>query len=168
MLDLGFRTHDFGRKFDNADQIGEIVSGYRKNACLHFAPYKVLDNAPKPMNDKWASDTRKALSAHGVRVAILGCYVNPVHPDPEVLKQELQKFENGLDIADSADATLLRRGVLRPLRQGQDLYDVGLQRQHLPAHHQLCCLELTAMREGKPYYAGKRTLDKRSYQPPAA
>ncbi|MBO4716759.1 MAG: sugar phosphate isomerase/epimerase [Spirochaetales bacterium] len=107
MLDLGFRTHDFGRKFDNADQIGEIVSSYRKNACLHFAPYKVLDNAPKPMNTTWADDTRKALDSHGVRVAILGCYVNPVHPDPDILEQELQKFENGLDVAESLGAGMV-------------------------------------------------------------
>ena len=45
----------------------------------------------------------------------------------------------------SADATLLRRGVLRPLRQGQDLPDVGIQRQHLSTHHQLCCLEPIAV-----------------------
>ena len=107
MLDLGFRTHDFGRKFDNADQIGEVASSFRKSACLHFAPYKVLDDTPKPMNAKWAYDTRKALNAHGVRVAILGCYVNPVHPDPEILEQELQKFENGLDIADSLGAGMV-------------------------------------------------------------
>ena len=72
MLDLGFRTHDFGRKFDNADQIGEIVSSYRKNACLHFAPYKVLDNAPKPMNDKCMSFKREALQPSAKRSTFCG------------------------------------------------------------------------------------------------
>ena len=107
MLDLGFRTHDFGRKFDDAEQIGQVAASYRKNACLHFAPYKVLDDAPRPMNAKWAYDTRKALNTSGVRVAVLGCYVNPVHPDPEMLEQELQKFENGLDVADSLGAAMV-------------------------------------------------------------
>ena len=45
----------------------------------------------------------------------------------------------------SADAGLLRRGELRPLREGQDLLDLGLQRQHLSAHHELCRMEPIAV-----------------------
>ena len=107
MLDLGFRTHDFGIKFKTADEIGKLASSFRKNACLHFAPYKAFDDAPKPLNNEWAEATKNALSAYGVRVAILGCYVNPVHPDSEILENELGKFENGLDVAQSLGASLV-------------------------------------------------------------
>lgn len=99
MLDLGFRTHDFGRKFASAEEIALTAKSFRENACLHFAPYKVLDDTPKPMTQEWAAATRDALAKHGVRVAILGCYINPVHPDPDKLEAELAKFENGLDVA---------------------------------------------------------------------
>lgn len=99
MLDLGFRTHDFGRKFASAEEIALTAKSYRENACLHFAPYKVLDDTPNPFTVQWAEQTRDALARHGVRVAILGCYINPVHPDPEKLEAELLKFEHGLDVA---------------------------------------------------------------------
>lgn len=107
MLNLGFRTHDFGRKFQNADQIGQLASSYRKNACLHFAPYKVLDNAPKPMTEEWAASVKNDLAAHGVSVAVLGCYINPVHPDPDTLETELRKFENGIEVANALGAGLV-------------------------------------------------------------
>ena len=107
MLDLGFRTHDFGRKFKNAEEIGELASSFRKNACLHFAPYKVLDDAPKPMNCDWAASVKKDLEKNSVRVAVLGCYINPVHPDPEVLESELAKFENGIEVANSLGTGLV-------------------------------------------------------------
>ena len=107
MLDLGFRTHDFGRKFRDADEIGSLASSFRKNACLHFAPYKAFDDAPRPLTQQWAAETKSALSAHGVRVAILGCYINPVHPDPDVLEKELAKFENGIDVANALGAGLV-------------------------------------------------------------
>ncbi len=107
MLDLGFRTHDFGRKFEDANEIGKVASSFRKNACLHFAPYKALDNVPKPMDCEWAAGVKESLAAHGVRVAILGCYINPVHPDPDTLESELRKFENGIEVANSMGAGLV-------------------------------------------------------------
>ena len=107
MLDLGFRTHDFGRVFKDADEIGAVASSFRKDACLHFAPYKALADAPHPMNGEWAQNVRKSLASHGVRVAVLGCYINPVHPDPETLERELEKFENGLEVANDLGAGLV-------------------------------------------------------------
>ncbi len=107
MLDLGFRTHDFGRKFGCAREIAELASSFRENACLHFAPYKALDDAPRPLTQEWASSVRHDLAGHGIRVAILGCYINPVHPDPDVLESELSKFENGIEVANSLGAGLV-------------------------------------------------------------
>ncbi len=107
MLNIGFRTHDFGIKFKDADQIGRLASSFRENACLHFAPYKALEDAPKPMNEDWAASVREDLAIHGVKVAILGCYINPVHPDPDALEAELRKFENGIEVANSLGAGLV-------------------------------------------------------------
>ncbi len=116
MLDLGFRSHDFGRKFPTADELGSVASSYRSPCCLHFAPYKVFDDAPKPMTELWAQQTKEALAKHNVRVAILGCYVNPVHPDPEALERELSKFENGIEVANALGASLVatETGSLNP------------------------------------------------------
>jgi sugar phosphate isomerase/epimerase len=107
MLDLGFRTHDFGRKFVCAQEIADLASSFRENACLHFAPYKAFDNAPRPMTQEWAASVRQDLATRNVRVAILGCYINPVHPDPDALETELSKFENGIEVANSLGAGLV-------------------------------------------------------------
>ena len=107
MLDLGFRTHDFGRKFATADEIGELASSFRRPSCLHLAPNKAFLDAPGHLTDEWAAATRAALSRYEVRVAILGCYINPAHPDPDVLELELRKFENGLEVAGSLGASLV-------------------------------------------------------------
>ena len=107
MLDLGFRTHDFGRKFTCAQEIADLASSFRENACLHFAPYKAFDNAPRPLTRDWATSVRQDLATRNVRVAVLGCYINPVHPDPDALETELHKFENGIEVANSLGASLV-------------------------------------------------------------
>ena len=107
MLDLGFRAHDFGRKFNSTQEIAELVSSFREKSCLHFAPYKAFNDAPKPLTPAWASSVREDLAERNVRVAILGCYINPVHPDPDTLESELAKFINGIEVADFMGAGLV-------------------------------------------------------------
>lgn len=98
MLDLGFRAHDFG-KFPSAPELASTAVSFRQNSCLHFAPYKALEDVPRPMTYEWAQGIKRDFDQQGIRVAILGCYINPVHPDPEKRESELKAFENGLDMA---------------------------------------------------------------------
>lgn len=98
MLNLGFRAHDFG-KFKTSGELATTVASFRQNSCLHFAPYKALEDVPKPLTSDWAQAVQKNFDKAGIRVAILGCYINPVHPDPEKRESQLQVFENGLDLA---------------------------------------------------------------------
>ncbi len=98
MLDLGFRAHDFC-KFPSAEALASTAASFRQNSCLHFAPYKALENSPRPLNEDWAQEVKNTFDANGIRVAILGCYINPVHPDLEKRESELKVFENGLDVA---------------------------------------------------------------------
>ncbi|MCF0261506.1 MAG: sugar phosphate isomerase/epimerase [Sphaerochaetaceae bacterium] len=99
MLDLGFRTHDFGKKFESAQELGQMAKSYKENSCLHFAPYKAFNDVPRPLTEQWASNIKKGLDEYGIKVAILGCYINPVHPTN--LEAELSIFENGIDVAKS-------------------------------------------------------------------
>ena len=98
MLDLGFRAHDFC-KFSSATALASTAASFRQNSCLHFAPYKALENVPKPLTPQWAKETKNSFATKGIRVAILGCYINPVHPEPEKRESELKVFENGLEVA---------------------------------------------------------------------
>lgn len=96
MINLGFRAHDFGR-FPSMSALVDTVTAFKEDACLHFAPYKALDDAPRPLSPIWADAVASCLK--DTRIAILGCYINPVHPDHSKKEQALQSFENCLEIA---------------------------------------------------------------------
>lgn len=100
MLDLGFRAHDFG-KFTKTENLAETVSSFLSPACLHFAPYKVLPQTVKPLTCEWAENTAKVFTKYNIRTAILGVYINPVHPDDSKREEELKAFENGIEVAHS-------------------------------------------------------------------
>ena len=98
MIDLGFRAHDFG-KFSDAEALARTVCSYLSPACLHFAPYKVLPKTIKPLTCEFAQQTSFIFSKYKIRTAILGVYINPIHPDENKREQELKSFENGIEIA---------------------------------------------------------------------
>lgn len=100
MLVLGFRAHDFG-KFSDTESLAKTVSSFLSPACLHFAPYKVLPQTEKPLTCEWAERTADTLSEYNIKTAILGVYINPVHPDETKREQDLRSFENGIEIARS-------------------------------------------------------------------
>lgn len=100
MLDLGFRAHDFG-KFSNAESLALTVESFLSPACLHLAPYKVLPQTEKPLTCEWAEKTAGIFAKHNIRTAILGVYINPVHPDDNKREEEIRTFENGIEIARS-------------------------------------------------------------------
>lgn len=99
-LNLGFRAHDFG-KFESTEELARKASSFLNPACLHLAPYKAVPNTVKPLTDEWADQTKNTLRAYNINVAILGVYINPVHPDTSKQQEELAKFENGIEIAHS-------------------------------------------------------------------
>lgn len=100
MLDLGFRAHDFG-KFTDVESLAQTASSFLSPSCLHLAPYKVWPQTAKPLTDEWAKQTTKTLAKYNIRTAILGVYINPIHPDDDKREQELLAFENGIEIAHS-------------------------------------------------------------------
>jgi len=97
-LDLGFRGHDFG-KFGSAEQLVLTAKSFIEGSCIQFAPGKVLENVPKPLDREWSDQTYKAFKDNNIRISVLGCYINPIHPDPEKQEAELRRFENAIENA---------------------------------------------------------------------
>ena len=97
-LDLGFRGHDFG-KFGSAEQLVLTAKSFIEGSCIQFAPGKVLENAPKPLDREWSEQTYKAFKDNNIRISVLGCYINPIHPNPEKQEAELRRFENAIENA---------------------------------------------------------------------
>lgn len=97
-MKLGFRAHDFG-KFNTASELARCASSYLESPCLHFAPSKVFRDAALPLTEKWCENITEDLSLCNVKIAVLGVYINPMHPDAEIRESQLSAFENGLEVA---------------------------------------------------------------------
>ena len=70
--------------------------------CVQLAPSKALDGVEwgrGALNPVLAADVGKALRRHGIEIAVLGCYINPIHPDPVVRRMLLEIFKEHLRVA---------------------------------------------------------------------
>lgn len=97
-LDLGFRGHDFG-KFPAVEDLVLTAKSFIEGSCIQFAPAKVIENGPKMMDREWAEKAYKSFKDNDIRISVLGCYINPIHPDPEKQELELRRFENSIECA---------------------------------------------------------------------
>jgi sugar phosphate isomerase/epimerase len=97
MLQIGFRAHDFG-KFATADELAATVETFQNPAGIQLALKKVIPTArdASEYTPEYIDGIRQSLAAHGVHVSVIGCYINPIHPDPEQLEEQLKRFETHL------------------------------------------------------------------------
>ncbi len=100
MFDIGFRAHDFGMHPSAAD-LAHQIAGFAKPTFVHLALKRCVEDArdPKDYDTTYAAQIRSAMEKEGVRIAILGCHINPIHPDPEARKLDLERFSISLRMA---------------------------------------------------------------------
>lgn len=99
MKNIGFRAHDFG-SFPSADALGSAVESIQSPATIQLAIGKVIKPS-LPWTDwdeDYISSIREDLARHGVSVAVVGCYINPVHPDEEEREKQLARFIRSLEL----------------------------------------------------------------------
>ncbi|MDR2729960.1 MAG: sugar phosphate isomerase/epimerase [Treponema sp.] len=96
MLQIGLRAHDYGTNV-SPKKLVEILSEYNP-VSIQLALAKSLTGVPKPggISSGYARMIRKILEAKNISIAVLGCYINPVHPDPDVRESQLRQFEEHL------------------------------------------------------------------------
>jgi sugar phosphate isomerase/epimerase len=99
MLQIGLRAHDYGTKL-TVEELARILDEY-KPVSIQLALAKSFVDAPKPggLNIGFARRVRKVLEERNIAIAVLGCYINPVHPDPETRDKQLKSFEEHLRFA---------------------------------------------------------------------
>jgi sugar phosphate isomerase/epimerase len=96
MLQFGLRAHDFGQF--PADRLAEVLHAYGP-ACIQLALTKAFPDTPKGggfLSPGYARRVRRAFDARGIGIAVLGCYINPVTPDPAERERQLRRFEEHL------------------------------------------------------------------------
>lgn len=96
---LGIRAHDLGRF--PPDELARRVAEEGLD-CVQLALGKAIDGvemAPGVIHAGMASSIGAAFARNRVRIEVLGCYINPIHPDPETRRSLLGLFKEHLQHA---------------------------------------------------------------------
>ncbi len=100
MLNLGFRAHDFG-SFSSVEELGGNIESLFPGSIIQLALKKVVPSSLPwtEWTEEYIESVVSSLASHGVKVAIVGCYINPVHPDEEKRKSEIARFKKSLALS---------------------------------------------------------------------
>jgi len=96
---IGVRAHDFGR-LPAGELAGRIAA--KGLCCVQLALSKAiagLDLHPGNLNPGMAYEIGQAFQLHGIQIAVLGCYINPIHPDPDTRSVLLGLFKEHIRYA---------------------------------------------------------------------
>lgn len=96
---IGIRAHDAGKM-----PVKELAKAIAEKGCdcVHLALQKALtdfDFSSGKLNPGMAKMIREAFLKEGVHISVLGCYINPVHPDVHVRRDSLEKFKEYIRFA---------------------------------------------------------------------
>ena len=99
MIKVGLRAHDYG-SFNSVEELGSRIEKDFKSSFIQLALKKVVPSS-KPWQE-WDEDyicsIRETLEKHGIRIAIVGAYIQPTHIDEEKRESEIQRFIKALSL----------------------------------------------------------------------
>lgn len=96
MMRIGARAHDFGTL--PADELAEKLASHNL-CCAQLALNAAIEGMalkPGQLNPGVAWEIGQAFQRNGVQVAVLGCYINPIHPDLAVRADLIALFKDHL------------------------------------------------------------------------
>ncbi|MDR2701373.1 MAG: sugar phosphate isomerase/epimerase [Spirochaetaceae bacterium] len=107
MLQIGLRAHDYGTNV-SPEKLADILAPYKPD-CIQLALAKALSHIPGPggLSPGYARSIRNIFEERGIAIAVLGCYINPVHPDPAIREKQLRRFEEHLRFARDFGCSLV-------------------------------------------------------------
>ncbi|MDR2534500.1 MAG: sugar phosphate isomerase/epimerase [Treponema sp.] len=115
MIRIGLRAHDYGPL--PPEQLADTLTAF-KPASIQLALSKAFPIAPGPggLSPGYAKKIRQVFEHRHISIAVLGCYINPVHPDPEERNLMLRRFEEHLRFARDFDCSIVgtETGSLNP------------------------------------------------------
>ncbi|AEJ18795.1 sugar phosphate isomerase/epimerase family protein [Gracilinema caldarium] len=93
MIRFGCRAHDFGKKAPE-----ELAQDIAKTGveCVQLALSKALPESPASPGITDVPAIVSAFNSQNLQIAVLGCYINPVHPDLNERTKALARFEDHL------------------------------------------------------------------------
>lgn len=105
MMQIGIRLHDVNTNLDPELQTMEARAATARAegfSCVHLALSKVVKGAVFDncaLNEGLAMYAKRVFAQNGLDVAVLGCYLNLAHPDPEKLKDIQSRYFGHLRVA---------------------------------------------------------------------
>lgn len=112
-MQLGIRLHDIhtglGPEFQTMEKRAETAreEGF---SCVHLAYSKVIKGYTFDdcaLTEGLAKYTKRVFEGQGLDVAVLGCYLNLAHPDPEKLKEIQSRYYGHLRVASLLGASVV-------------------------------------------------------------
>ncbi len=98
-INIGVRAHDYGQGGvkDIAQRIGQYPVSCVQLALPKSFPF--IEEKPGQISPGFGNYVRDAFAEQNISIAVLGCYINPIHPDPTERELALQRFEEHLQFA---------------------------------------------------------------------
>lgn len=99
MLNIGLRAHDYGQ--GTPAEIAAKLAPFGP-ACIQLAlakSFPFIKEQAGQLSPGFANHVRDVFAAQGINIAVLGCYINPIHPDQVIKEQSLLRFEEHLRFA---------------------------------------------------------------------
>ncbi|MDQ1909047.1 sugar phosphate isomerase/epimerase [Paenibacillus sp. GD4] len=106
-LKLGIRAHDFGKLplEQMAAKVGSF--GFRSIQLALAKAIADMDSGLGKLSPGYANHVAETFGKHGVRVAVLGCYINPINPDKAERRYEIDRFKEHLRYARDFGTSLV-------------------------------------------------------------
>ena len=105
MLQIGIRLHDVNTTKDKAMQTLEARARTAKEEgfrCVHLALSKVVSGIvfdEAALTEGLAMHIKRVFAQNGLDIAVLGCYLNLAHPDPEKLREIQSRYYANIRVA---------------------------------------------------------------------
>lgn len=112
-MQIGIRLHDVNTNCPQELQTMEQRAAKAREegfSCVHLAYSKVIQGVTfdsAALNEGLAKYTKRVFEGNGLDVAVLGCYLNLAHPDPEKLAEIKSKYYGHLRVAALAGACVV-------------------------------------------------------------
>ena len=104
-MQIGIRLHDVNAGLAPEFRTMEARAAKAREegfSCVHLAFSKVIKGVTFDdcaLNEGLAMHSRRVFAGNGLDVAVLGCYLNLAHPDPEKLKDIQSRYYGHLRVA---------------------------------------------------------------------
>lgn len=112
-MQIGIRLHDVNAGLSTEFQTMESRAAKAKEegfSCVHLAFSKVVKGAvfdDCALTEGLARYTKRVFDKEGLDVAVLGCYLNLAHPDPEKLKEIQSRYYGHIRVASLMGACVV-------------------------------------------------------------